>query len=64
MNDVKKGILGSYMQRQDSGRFTSQDICDNLRGMATFKVDEVSEWLYGHGWQLARDDDRMVWVQN
>lgn len=63
MNDWKKSVLSIYFHnRKDSGRFTSQDICDNLRETAAFTPDEVTEFLMGAGYVLQRDDDRLVWV--
>ena len=63
MDDWKKSVLNVYFHdRKDSGRFTSQDICDNLRETASFTPDEVTEFLMEHGYVLQRDDDRLVWV--
>ena len=63
MDDYKKSVLSVYFHdRKDSGRFTSQDICDNLRETASFTPDEVTEYLMEHGCVLQRDDDRLVWV--
>ena len=48
---VMECILDAYFLRnRDSGRFTSQDICDNGEPM----VIPASH--------LERDDDRLVWV--
>lgn len=63
MDDYKKSVLNVYFnERKDSGRFTSQDICDNLRDTATFTPDEVTEYLMSQGYVLQREDDRLVWV--
>ena len=63
MDKWKASVLNVYFHnRQDSGRFTSQDICDNLRDTASFTPDEVTEFLMGQGYVLQRDDDRLVWV--
>ena len=36
MDDYKESVLSVYFNgRKDSGRFTSQDICDNLRDTAS-----------------------------
>lgn len=63
MTKTEQKILSSYVQNQDSGRFTSQDICDNLRETAEFSPAVVTEYMLSHGWQLQRDDDRLVWVK-
>lgn len=63
MENYKETVLDVYFEeRTDSGRFTSQDICDNLRGTATFSPDEVTRYMMTHGYHLQRDDDRLVWV--
>lgn len=57
-------VLDAYMdEEQDSGRFTSQDICDNLRETISLSTDEVSSYLMEHGYSLERSDDRLVWVK-
>lgn len=60
--EYKKMVLDAYFMAQDCGRFTSQDICDNLRDTASFTPDEVTKFLMGQGYVLQRDDDRLVWV--
>ena len=63
MDKWKESVLTVYFHdRKDSGRFTSQDICDNLRSTASFSPDEVTQFLMAHGYVLERDDDRLVWV--
>ena len=63
MDDYKKTVLNVYFKdRTDSGRFTSKDICDNLRETASFTPDEVTQFLMERGYVLSRDDDRLVWV--
>lgn len=63
MDKWKESVLVVYFHdRKDSGRFTSQDICDNLRDTASFTPDEVTEFLMTRGYVLQRDDDRLVWV--
>ena len=60
---VTECILDAYFLRnRDSGRFTSQDICDNLRETAKLSPAEVTGYMLSHGWHLERDDDRLVWV--
>lgn len=63
MDDYKEAVLSVYFHdHKDSGRFTPQDICDNLRETAAFTPDEVTRFLMGRGYVLQRDDDRLVWV--
>lgn len=61
--DIKTTVLDAYMDDdQDNGRFTSQDICDNLRETVSLTPDEVTEYLMTKGYSLERRDDRLVWV--
>lgn len=63
MDDYKKAVLDIYFKdRTDSGRFTSQDICDNLRETVTLTPDEVTKYMMGRGYALVRYDDRLVWM--
>lgn len=63
MNDCRELVLDAYMDAEtDSGRFTSQDICDNLKDTVRLSPDEVTEYLIKRGYTLQRDDDRLVWV--
>ena len=62
MVDYKKRVLDAYIKDEtDMGRFTSQDICNNLRENVTLTPDEVTEYMLGRGFALERRDDRMVW---
>lgn len=62
--EQKNTILEAYFNgRTDSGRFTSQDVVDNLSDIATFSLDEVAEYLLSHGWSLVRKDDSLVWYE-
>ena len=62
-DEIKTMVLDAYLNDDtDMGRFTSQDICDNLRDTASFTPDEVTEFLMAQGYVLQRDDDRLVWV--
>lgn len=48
MVDYKKRVLDAYIKDEtDMGRFTSQDICDNLRENVTLTPDEVTEYMLG-----------------
>ena len=63
MTKIETKVLEAFIQQEDSGRFTSQDICDNLRETAALSPAVVTEYMLSHGWQLQRDDDRLVWVK-
>lgn len=64
MDDYKKAVLNVYFQdRKDMGRFTSLDICDNVRDMVSLTPDEVTEYLMQRGYILQRQDDRLVWTK-
>lgn len=60
--NIKEKILEQYLQVGDAGRWTSQDICDNLRDMISLTPDEVTEFLNKKGMRLERVDDRLVWA--
>jgi len=63
MDEYKMSVLDVYFkERTDSGRFTSQDICDNLRDTVTLTPDEVTLYMMKRGYILQRDDDRLVWA--
>ena len=59
--NIKENILEQYLQVGDAGRWTSQDICDNLRDMISLTPDEVTEYLTKKGLKMKRLDDRLVW---
>ena len=61
--EYKKMVLDAYFMAQDCGRFTSQDICDNLRETVSLTPDEVTEYMVSHGYSLERQFDRLVWVR-
>lgn len=62
-SDVKKMVLDAFFdETTDSGRFTSQDICDNLRETVALSPTEVTAYMMKRGYTLQRQDDRMVWV--
>ena len=64
MDDYKKSVLDFYFhERTDSFRFTSQDICDNLRDMVSLTPDEVTKYMMERGYTLVRSDDRLVWAK-
>jgi|GEM_PF-2120990 len=62
MEKWKQAVLDSYIRSNDNNiRFTSWDICENLRPTAKFRVEEVTEYMIGRGFVLVREDDRLVW---
>lgn len=57
-------VLDAFMNDElDNGRFTSQDICDNLRETVALSPDDVTQYLIAHDYSLERRDDRLVWVR-
>lgn len=61
---VAECVLDAYFLRQeDSGRWTSQDICDNVRDTIALTPDEVTQYMLNHRYHLERQDDRLVWVK-
>ncbi len=65
MEEYKKAVLDVYFdEKKDFGRFSSQDICDNLRDTVSLEPNEVTEYLMSKGtFTLMRIDDRLVWVK-
>ena len=64
MDEYKETVLNVYFKdRKDNGRFSSQDICDNLRDTVSLTPDEVTKYMMGRGYVLERQDDRLVWVK-
>ena len=56
-------MLNAYFSdTQDSGRWTTQDIIDNLRDTVSLTKEEVNEYMREAGYSLVRDDDRLVWT--
>lgn len=63
-NDIKTVALDAWLDDEtDMGRFTSQDICDNVRETVSLTPDEVTEYMVSHGYSLERQFDRLVWVR-
>lgn len=62
--EYKKMVLDSYFMAQDCGRFTSQEICDNLRDTVSLEPDEVTQYMFANGYVLARMEDRLVWTDS
>ena len=62
--DIKAVALDAWLDEEtDSGRFTSQDICDLLRETVSLAPDEVTQYMVSHGYSLDRQFDRLVWVK-
>lgn len=63
-DEIKEMVLEAYLRDEtDIGRFTSQDICDNVRETVSLTPDEVTAYMIAHGYSLDRRDDRLVWVR-
>lgn len=63
-DEIKTMVLDAYLRDEtDMGRFTSQDICDNLRETISLTPDEVTAYMATHGYSLDRRDDLLVWVR-
>ena len=61
--EMKEMVLDAYFdETTDSGRFPSQDVCDNLRETMELTPGEVTEYMVKRGYTLQRQDDRLVWV--
>lgn len=61
--DEVRTVLDAYFRdTQDSGRWTTQDIIDNLRDTVSLTKEEVNEYMREAGYSLVRDDDRLVWT--
>ena len=62
--EYKNMVLDSYFMEKDCGRFTSQEICDNLRDTVSLEPDEVTQYMFANGYVLARMEDRLVWTDS
>lgn len=61
-DDVLKNLLAVLLNpNTDSGRYTSQDICDLLSDTYFALPTEVTLCMMEGGWGLAKQDDRLVW---
>lgn len=62
--DPKMIVLDAYFDdEQDIRRFTSQDICDNLRETISLTPDDVTNYMLAKGYSLERQFDRLVWTK-
>lgn len=58
-------VLDAYLDEgTDVNRFTSQDICDNLRDTISLTPSEVTDYMIEHGYSLTRQLDSLVWTKN
>ena len=60
---MMKKVLDAFINDMDSGRWTSQDISDNLSETMPVDPRTVTEYMLEHGWLLRRADDLLVWVK-
>ena len=60
--EYEKALDAYFAGNADSGRWTSQDIADNLRDTISITPNQVFTNMSHHGYKLRRDDDRLVWV--
>ena len=60
---MMKEVLDAFIGDEDSGRWTSQEIADNLSETMPVDPRTVTEYMLEHGWLLRRADDRLVWVK-
>lgn len=48
----------------DSGRWTTQDIIDNLSDTVDLTKETVNRYMQEHGYLPVRVDERLVWVKS
>lgn len=60
-SEIVKEVLTAYVDNNIAGRFSSQDICDNVRDICEVTPDEVTEHMLNNGWHLMKRDERLVW---
>jgi hypothetical protein len=61
-SEIVKNVLSTFVEESMAGRFSSQDICDNVRDICEVTLDEVTEYMLNNGWHLMKRDERLVWV--
>lgn len=59
----ERTVLAAFLQDTDSGRFTSQDIADQLTDTISLSPNAITRYMLEKGWSLRRVDDRLVWVK-
>jgi hypothetical protein len=60
-SEIVKKVLTAYVDNNIAGRFSSQDICDNVRDICEVTPREVTEHMLNNGWHLMKRDERLVW---
>jgi len=60
-SEIVKKVLTAYVDNNIAGRFSSQDICDNVRDICEVTPQEVTEHMLNNGWHLMKRDERLVW---
>ena len=59
----ERTVLDAFLQDTDNGRFTSQDIADQLTDTISLSPNVITCYMLEKGWSLRRVDDRLVWVK-
>ena len=58
-------VMDAYFKdSDDSGRWTSQEIHENLMETLRIPITFINEYMISHGYHLVREDDRLVWTKN
>jgi hypothetical protein len=60
-SEIVKKVLTAYVDNDIAGRFSSQDICYNVRDICEVTPQEVTEHMINNGWHLMKRDERLVW---
>lgn len=63
LKEEERTVLDAFLQDTDSGRFTSQDIADQLTDTISLSPNAITRYMLEKGWSLRRVDDRLVWVK-
>jgi hypothetical protein len=57
-------VMDAYFKdSDDSGRWTSQEIHENLMETLRIPIIFINEYMRTHGYHLVREDDRLVWTK-
>lgn len=65
-DEMIETLLGEFLNdhEKSSGRYTSQDICDELRSFIDLEPGEVTSYMISEGYKPAKVEDRIVWLLN
>lgn len=63
-SEIVKNVLSTFVEESIAGRFSSQDISDNVRDICEVTPYEVTEYMLNNGWHLMKRDERLVWDKN